>query len=689
MTVELPKIKNIENQSGAEAVGMSRDSAAPFYDKEGKAETAQFSKRYAAFYRKQIAERIRNLRAQYRTKLEEKPREIESIKSSIPTYQLSIKELIEQKISDEKHKTNLEAQRSEIALEVETIRADLNKRKNTFWYKVQGIFSEDKLKDEENEVAQGIKDKTDKLADVDLSIRVQDQRIKRSHDSVAQLEEYVAKKYGAIKEVEEVINSDQELKDIERTVANFYAEMSAQKGKFEIEREQRSVANISTERDVLFCHSIPLEAVTDNGFSQNNELVTTNRFGPKEKIKMILGVEPTVAVSTINKENQTLVGNFGLILKSGQVLSAYAGDAGTLIDEGIYNRKSKYDPALKNSIIQPDIEINLDHAVTHTQKRNPRTNSSVEDMHQGWNELVVENPEAAGLFFQKDNPKNGESDFKKALKISQDLGLPLYILDAGKICQMDGETGNLVEISREDVFNSAKNISPDEKKGLIGEIIDKESFNVKKENIYKFNGLSAGKAYYQLIKRVDAGEKVSIYRTSKGEVLGEGEVPVELMAETFVMGTTRLSDEDWEKFEKYVRTSDSGTEFRVQFPGALLFSPASDFVPSDDNLTSFVNMTEAGLQRLSNFLKDARNENKSLGDMSLMQKSLVYVLFGFAEESKKNNDFKNYEKAIKIVERFTNIRDCEEFLSKRLGENGKFKYLEEDAPFEVRAKLKD
>lgn len=96
MTFELPKMNALEQKPNpknglgvldsptrtTEVETISRMSETEDPSKENKTELSEFSKRYAAFYRKQISQRIRSLRAQYGAKLQDKPREIESINSS-------------------------------------------------------------------------------------------------------------------------------------------------------------------------------------------------------------------------------------------------------------------------------------------------------------------------------------------------------------------------------------------------------------------------------------------------------------------------------------------------------------------------------------------------------------------------------------------------------------------------------
>jgi hypothetical protein len=232
----------------------------------------------------------------------------------------------------------------------------------------------------------------------------------------------------------------------------------------------------------------------DVSFSQNNKLVDTHKMGPEEKLKIILGTEPTISVSTIDKEHQVLAGDFGVILKGGDVLAGYNKDAGVALGSNIYDRKSKYDRNLNTSTIQNDIVSNIDRSINSKEK-------------DGWNELVVENPKVAGLFYQINVNKSGNTfaalgtSMNYAYEISKNLNLPLYILDGDKISKLDETAKELKEVNMNDVLESGRDISNNEKKDYIEEMIDKEAFKGKRENIHYFNAYNNGKKNFVLKER--------------------------------------------------------------------------------------------------------------------------------------------------------------------------------------------
>ncbi len=648
-------------------------------NKEAKSELSEFSKRYSAFYRDQIAQKINNLRFKYNTKLKEKPVEIESLNLAIAEEKKLIQETTEKKINDEELQKNIQEQRGKINSEIEELKADLDKRKNSFIYKIQKTFNngneiteelvklfesegltkdsiKSKLYQKDFEIIQTIKNKKDNFENINASLEAKQNEINEHHKLLEKLKNSIEDKYKSINEAEEIINDDSEIKEIKQTIIDFYGEMANQKNIIESEKKERSVTEISKDKNVLFCHAIPMAMLPsgDVSFSQNNKLVDTHKIGPEEKLKMILGIEPTISVSTFSKENGRLAGDFGIILKGGDILAGYNKDAGSSLGSNIYDRKSKYDNSLNTSTIQNNIVSNIEHSINSKEK-------------DGWNELVVENPKVAGLFYQinVDKIRNtfaaaGSSIFY-AYKISKDFNLPMYVLDGKdknkvyklelnestkkkmeylstrhnigyyldnsellkidettieKMRHMDRDHGlndgiiidilKLKEVEMDDILESGRDIPNNEKKDYIEEMVDKETFKDKRENIHNFNAYNDGK---------------------------------------------------------------------------------KNFILEGKNINSYIEKKEEELKNLTENIEKLKKEGK--GFSLHRKKSSLFNLYGFMEECKKSGNIENYENAKKIIENFGNVDELERFVNKRIDENGDFKYLIEDAPIEIRKKFKE
>ena len=203
-------------------------------------ELSEFSKRYSAFFRSLLAERIRNLRYQYEIKHKEKPAEIEALKSSIENEKVTIGEIKNEKISEEKLRDDLEAQKTKIDVEIRELKDGLNERKNSFFYKIKqkfilnkneitedlvGFFESEGLKKEniknklyhkDFDMVQTIKSKKDIFENIDISLEEKQKEIKKKNELLARLMDSIEDKYETINEVEEIINSDFEIKEIEK-----------------------------------------------------------------------------------------------------------------------------------------------------------------------------------------------------------------------------------------------------------------------------------------------------------------------------------------------------------------------------------------------------------------------------------------------------------------------------------------
>jgi hypothetical protein len=112
-----------------------------------------------------------------------------------------------------------------------------------------------------------------------------------------------------------------------------------------------------------------------------------------------------------------------------------------------------------------------------------------------------------------------------------------------------------------------------------------------------------------------------------------------------------------------------------------------NFVLKERNINSYLKEREEELKTSSEKIEKLKKEGE---EFSLhTKKSLLFNIYGFMEECKKSGYIENYENAKKIIENFGNIDELERFVNKRIDENGKFKYLMEDAPIEIRRKIKE
>lgn len=247
------------------------------------------------------------------------------------------------------------------------------------------------------------------------------------------------------KQIIEARNSGQ---DVEAVRSEFYDKTASEKENFELQEKERSVAEIMKEKDMVIVHGISLR---NNDAMDNNMVINSKKINFEESCELIMGLEPTLSTSipSPDRGNNGLAYHQGVILGEGKVLSANASDASS-VALGFKKRIAfSHDSAIQS-------KININEIVPDQGPGKP------------WNELVVENPKIAGLFYDmtlnendfdpdgshylgyknegfdtnklaqenKDNfIKTQNSEIVEMRKQSEKLGVPLYFFknEEGKL----------------------------------------------------------------------------------------------------------------------------------------------------------------------------------------------------------------------------------------------------------------
>lgn len=375
-----------------------------------KKELGEFSKKYSSFKRSEIASQVWKMR----------------------------KERRQQKKQAEEQNLEVRQQRAEITKEVESTKgkiesieksiADLEKsvqeQKSKIWYKFTHLFKKEKLDDEKS--------------------------LEEAQQKLGQAKEELAEKSRLIEETREVILESSELDEAKEELEKFYSEQSEVKSKFEEEREQRDLTRISREKGVLFFHGMPLSSFDTNSTEGHNLTLNTREIDVQSRIQMVVGLEPTLSMSTINenKPNKGMYYPFGIIIKSGEVLSAYKGDASS--DAlGLYARRGySSEQGPQKSIIQEDIANQINEAVENKHH------------YDKYNEIIVQNPKISGLCINIENPNRGV-DLSQIKRISDQLGLPVIGLMNGKMFDLtnDGKEVSLDEVLEKEDLSFQERLS--------------------------------------------------------------------------------------------------------------------------------------------------------------------------------------------------------------------------------------
>jgi len=173
--------------------------------------------------------------------------------------------------------------------------------------------------------------------------------------------------------------------DVNAIKQEFYRKTAVEKDNFESQKKERNVAEIMKEKDLVIVHAIPLTSLQRKSSLENNSILKSGGYQNFEtSVEILSGLSPTISTSIPSPEkNQNgLYYPSGVILGEGKVLSANSYDSGS-IAHGLYKRIPKFGEK-NGSAIQTKIDIDKitkEEFLTH------------------YNELTVEKPQIAGLFY--------------------------------------------------------------------------------------------------------------------------------------------------------------------------------------------------------------------------------------------------------------------------------------------------
>ncbi|MSU54980.1 MAG: hypothetical protein EXS46_00390 [Candidatus Taylorbacteria bacterium] len=389
-------------------------------------ELRDFTKHYSGFWRDQLAKKILDVRGEFNQKnilVKEENLKRSETKTTLETEISILEQEIGKVLNDmESHRVNLEKEKSRIAYRIARL---LGKEKKV---PIEGALQE---------------------AETEL------ERLRRELDE----------KKNLLGECEEIVLDETELKKAKEEIRKFYEDQKGIHDIFEQDKiKERDIANISQDKKVLFLHTLPIEGLMGNT-SENNSILDTENITSIDKMRIVLGIEPTLSVSTINLSGEDVEKGFktmypiGLIIGKGTVLSAYGGDAGTYADSP-FVRRSKYDRTLKSSV-QEDISGNLQKAIKR-ESGSGTTHSAVEL----YNEVVVENPKVSGIFLDMKSFSAkkylGMEAMKQAFRMSKELGLPVYdISPNGEMVDLTSD--DLRTVTQEEILSYQCDLSTEEK----------------------------------------------------------------------------------------------------------------------------------------------------------------------------------------------------------------------------------
>lgn len=260
-----------------------------------------------------------------------------------------------------------------------------------------------------------------------------------------------------------LISEEEEQESITILQDNFDKRFGEEKKAFEIEsHSDRSVAEVSKNRRVLFVHAVPFDGIDSlANTSMNNQLISTEEMGTEERIGMIIHERPSISCSTISLDSEAQYGTgfksktmypFGVIISEGTILSAHRNDGGieTLSRTA---KHRKYDRKNPDSSIQPNIAAQLEYALEGNFSREydkefREKHGEIDKGHSAtnykdYNELVIAEPHISGFFIDADETYKLE---ERAKYVEPEIKLDKYEFEGDRWNKMKSFIGNYPDV---------------------------------------------------------------------------------------------------------------------------------------------------------------------------------------------------------------------------------------------------
>jgi hypothetical protein len=609
--------------------------------------------------------------------------QIDTLRSDYNTRQAEVK------VDIQKNETLLVEQNEKIeivAREVEALRTSLQEKKNSTLAKLLGFFK------------------------LDQSI---DPRVKKASESfktgeLGQIETFnlahsLNEQLTQLRQVEE---DRHELDEAENVLGEFWRNQSEAWKSHEKDEQVRDVTNMCLTNNCALVH-----AIHPSFIPSNNSLLNPGTSW-QEKFKILLALEPVVASSTVHEGddgNANLWCKMGVIVGGGRIQSAFPHDAATMAT-GIKDRDDHTDKQTGTDL-------------------NNQISKAIDDRGNGYNEIVVQDPEYAGFFVCLDSSTNPYEDASKTMaditeitKMTQEFNIPLYAMKKGKFYQTtingDGGIGVGEETALASLVNSRYDIDG-RREDVIESILD--GAPIKKERVANVeanlvNCQQSGREYYWLLKAkqlISSGEianrETTPYHRETKNGMSEGGsqfvegAPVISLGEVlkgkeksqfFISSSTFFDPQINEnRTDHYLNSRKWEKDGRVVV--GLEYSSDNDKGIKNDSINSIGLIAEGKIQTVDDLIAQTKKsideeikirdehwqkyKNESwFSDDSERINNAIFHLYGVGEEAGKNGDLETQTKVFEAANQLYPKDKYQEIISKRLDEQGNFHLTREE-----------
>lgn len=493
----------------------------------------------------------------------------------------------------------------------------------------------------------------------ELSVLEQDLESKRA--TLDQVKADILERQGLLVESNRLAEADNDRAEVRSELDKFYNNQSGLKEQFEGEQKARSVEEISKREGVFFIHSMPLVGEVQTGSEYNNAVIDGRSVDIKTKLELILGLSPTLSCSTIKSGDSAsqMTQKAGIILGKGQVLFAKGSDAYTVVEDSPMMRRSKdatadYNPL--NTDIQQNPEENIKEAIDHKVGGKKVDASS-------YNELVVENPQCAGFFFDEESYSGDPVKIQELQKLAGEFGVPLYVWKDGSMKIFDSaDSGVDQDAQVVDLISNAPEFSPELRSSWLENAIANKPFKINSEVQSMYLAYQDGQLAYDVM-RGKSSESVSSKKSflTKHLLVNSKFVEAEKLEDCHVEVEIKSPEEYLKKVEEHLK----GLKKRGEEISLDLSKTGLDY---------------SGVRLLT-------EERRTVSEQ---MESIYAQIYGISETAKKNGDSSISD----VLDTWLNDQSCldrlRQFGSERIDDNGQLRFIEDkDVPKEVRDRILD
>ena len=497
-------------------------------------------------------------------------------------------------------------------------------------------------------------------------------------------------------------------------IDSFYANQEKAWAEYQEAERARDVRTLTAEHDAYLIHAISDLSVPDT----NSVLRQGTTF---EQKAAILALEPTLSTSTIKEGDgrDNMWDRQGVILNRGRVLSASAGDAGTVA--GGLNRRSAGNSNSEN----------IGEAIHSAIENRPKHGAAA------YNELIVEQPEVAAFFIGFD-PTPGEMNVMSVERVeamAARAGVPAYGLFEGRLYEIirvkvrvtdrfspdNGQEVEQIQLGRvvtpREILNAEP--MPAEKKAELAEsALENSAFRISGPEFGQLRTRYEGRAEYlkiASIEQLQSGPRTSeryagpyikketffgygrngeatfdTVEISNGEEIqvlttirrpdGEEVKIIELNGVLYEIDRTAPHNQEvpdykysLSKFEEHPGVESGYVYIGTQFGGLKISEPITR-----DSFTKVIgNDVVAHTERqLATAIADGDTQaEKKLRDGL---KEVGYYLYGIGEQADQFGDTEVRDRAWQAAERLVPLATIREVMARRLNKNEGYRITKEE-----------